>query len=140
MPGLGGQEPCHGKTTGESERIGENTIIEVFVEGGRKRTGIDAVAWAKRAEKLGAGEILLTSMDRDGTEDGFELALTRLVSESVNIPVIASGGAGGLSSFADVFSRGAADAALAASVFHYGKYSVGEVKQYLLGLGVEVRE
>ena len=112
---------------------------EVFVKGGKEPTGINAVEWAKEAEKLGAGEILLTSMDKDGTKGGFDLELTKSISESVNIPVIASGGAGTLSSFFDIFKKGKADAALAASVFHYGTYSIMEIKNYLKNSGVEVR-
>lgn len=112
---------------------------EVFTYGGRKPTGIDAVWWAKRAEELGAGEILLTSMDRDGTVDGYELNLTRMVSEAVSIPVIASGGCGILEHFYEAFEVGRADATLAASVFHFNKYSISEVKEYLKGRGVVVR-
>lgn len=113
---------------------------DVYIKGGRKRTGLDAVSWARKAEELGAGEILLTSMDRDGTNDGFDLELTKTISSSLNIPVIASGGAGTLNSFADVFRHGSADAALAASVFHYGKYSIQDVKRYLSSKGVETRK
>ncbi|MDD5019022.1 MAG: imidazole glycerol phosphate synthase subunit HisF [Candidatus Omnitrophica bacterium] len=112
---------------------------EVVTHGGRKPTGLDAVAWARRAEKLGAGEILLTSMDFDGTKDGFDIALTRAVSDAVSIPVIASGGAGTKAHFFDVFGCGRADAALAASIFHYGEFTVGDVKKYLKKKGVEVR-
>ncbi len=112
---------------------------EVFTYGGRKSTGLDAVSWAKRVEALGAGEILLTSIDRDGTVDGYELELTRSVSESVSIPVIASGGCGTLEHFYEAFEIGKADAALAASVFHFGKYSISEVKNYLKERGVLVR-
>ncbi|MCD6511841.1 MAG: imidazole glycerol phosphate synthase subunit HisF [Thaumarchaeota archaeon] len=112
---------------------------EVFTYGGRKPTGLDAVSWAKRVEALGAGEILLTSIDRDGTVDGYELELTRSVSESVSIPVIASGGCGTLEHFYEAFEIGKADAALAASVFHFGKYSISEVKNYLKERGVLVR-
>jgi cyclase len=112
---------------------------EVVTHGGRTPTGLDAVAWAKRAEKLGAGEILLTSMDYDGTKDGYDIALTSAVSRSVRIPVIASGGAGRKEHFADVFRRGHADAALAASVFHYGTYKVQDVKKYLRLKKVHVR-
>lgn len=112
---------------------------EVYTHGGRTPTGMDAIEWAMRAEKLGAGEILLTSMDADGTKDGFDLELTRLVSESVNIPVIASGGAGTKQHFLDVLTAGKADAALAASVFHYGMIGIPELKEYLCANGVEVR-
>ncbi len=113
--------------------------FEVFTYGGRKPTGIDAVDWAMRSEKLGAGEFLLTSMDCDGTENGFDLDLTRAVSERVNVPVIASGGAGKPEHFLEAFVEGKADAALAASVFHYNKYPVPVVKDYLRKRGVTIR-
>ena len=109
---------------------------EVFTYGGRKATGIDAVEWAQRAESYGAGEILLTSMDGDGTKDGYDLELTRTISRAVTIPVIASGGAG---TFEQAFSRGEADAALAASVFHYKEFTIRETKEYLKKKGIEVR-
>ena len=112
---------------------------EVFTHGGRRPTGRDVIEWAKQAQKLGAGEILLTSMDADGTKNGFDLPLTRAVSAAVNIPVIASGGAGLLEHFYQVFNEGGADAALAASVFHYGEISIPEVKSYLLQKKVNVR-
>ncbi|MGH9941719.1 MAG: imidazole glycerol phosphate synthase subunit HisF [Pyrinomonadaceae bacterium] len=112
---------------------------EVFTHGGRRGTGWDAVEWAARAERLGAGEILLTSMDRDGTRDGYDIGLTRAVSDAVRIPVIASGGAGALEHFYDALNAGGASAALAASLFHFGHYKVGEVKDYLRGRGVVVR-
>lgn len=112
---------------------------EVFVKGGRQATGLDAIEWAKKVQELGAGEILLTSMDKDGTKEGYDLELTRKISESVNIPVIASGGAGTLGSIAKVLKDGKADAALAASIFHYKKYSIKQVKQYLRKNNVEVR-
>jgi cyclase len=112
---------------------------EVYIHGGRTPTGLDAVSWAKKAARLGAGEILLTSMDYDGTKDGYDLELTRAVSGSVDIPVIASGGAGSLKHFYDVFASAGADAALAASVFHYREFTVGEVKKYLAKKGVKVR-
>ena len=112
---------------------------EVFTHGGRKPTGIDAVAWAKRAERLGAGEILLTSMDYDGTKEGYDIELTRRISESVRIPVIASGGAGTLEHLYDALTEGKADAVLAASIFHFRTYSVGEAKNYLKKKGVNVR-
>lgn len=112
---------------------------EVYTNGGRTPTGKDAVAWAREAESLGAGEILLTSMDYDGTKDGYDIALTRAVCGAVNIPVIASGGAGRLEDFYHVFAETNADAALAASLFHYGELTVGDVKQYLKERGVEVR-
>ena len=112
---------------------------EVFVNGGRINTELDAVAWAVEAERLGAGEILLTSMDRDGTKDGFDLPLTAAVTRSVNIPVIASGGAGELDHFAEAVVEADADAVLAASVFHFGTYTVREVKEAMARAGVPVR-
>jgi cyclase len=112
---------------------------EVLVHGGRTATGLDAVEWAHRAATLGAGEILLTSMDADGTQDGYDLALTGAVAAAVDIPVIASGGAGKLEHFAQVLTEGGADAALAASLFHYRQLSVSQVKQYLRDLGILVR-
>jgi cyclase len=112
---------------------------ELYVHGGRTPTGKDAVAWAVEGEKLGAGEILLTSMDRDGTKAGYDLELTRGIAEAVNIPVIASGGVGTLEHFYDGLTAGKADAALAASVFHYGELSVAQVKSYLRERGVAVR-
>lgn len=112
---------------------------EVFTHGGRNGTGIRALEWVKRIEELGAGEILLTSMDADGTKDGFDLKLTRAVSETVSIPVIASGGAGKKEHFYDVFGEGKADAGLAATIFHYKEMTIGEVKQDLRSRGVEVR-
>ncbi len=113
--------------------------LEVLIKGGEESTGLDLVKWAKRVEKLGAGEILLTSKDADGTKAGYDIELTRLVSESVNIPVIASGGAGRLEHFYEVLTEGKADAVLAASIFHYGDYKIKEVKDYLLGKGISVR-
>ena len=112
---------------------------EVYVHGGKTATGLDAVAWAKQAVRRGAGEILLTSMDRDGTRDGYDLALTQAVSESVPVPVIASGGAGGLGDLADAFLKGKADAALAASIFHFVQYTVPQAKRYLARRGIPVR-
>jgi len=112
---------------------------QVFTYGGRKATGLDALEWAKQVENFGAGEILLTSMDRDGTKDGYDLELTRAVSEAVEIPVIASGGAGSPEHFYQAFTTGGADAALAASIFHYKEFSIREVKYYLKERGVEVR-
>jgi len=112
---------------------------EVYVAGGRTPTGRDAMAWLKEAEALGAGEILLTSMAHDGTKNGFALALTRRVAEAVNIPVIASGGAGEMGHFADVFRDGKADAALAASVFHFGEISIPELKNYLKSQNLPIR-
>ena len=115
------------------------THYEVYVSGGRIPTGLDAIAWAREVEQRGAGEILLTSMDRDGTKDGYELRLTRAISDAVSIPVIASGGAGTLDHFRAALTDGSADAALAASLFHYQQISVGDVKQYLHAHGVPVR-
>jgi len=112
---------------------------EVYTHGGRKPKGIDAVKWAAYMEELGAGEILLTSMDRDGTKDGFDLALTRAVSEAVNIPVIASGGVGTLEHMHEGIVKGKADAVLAASIFHYREYTIKETKDYLASKGVPVR-
>jgi len=112
---------------------------EVFVNGGRTPTGIDALAWAEKAARLGAGEILLTSMDFDGTKNGYDLELTRAITEKVNVPVIASGGAGALEDFYNVFVQAGADAALAASLFHYQEFSVKQVKSYLRERGVAVR-
>lgn len=112
---------------------------EVYINGGRKATGLDVVEWIKKGVSLGAGEILLTSMDADGTNAGYDLALTRAVSEAVNVPVIASGGAGTLEHFYEVLTLGKADAVLAASVFHYGKFTIRQVKEYLRQRGVEVR-
>ena len=136
-----------------SRRVGSQCIVvaidarkrpddgwEVFTHGGRTPTGLDAVEWAKRVEELGAGEILLTSMDRDGTQDGYDVELTRAIATSVSIPVIASGGAGTLEHFFDALTYGRADAALAASLFHYRKLSIREVKEYLKNRGVPVRE
>ena len=121
----------------DAKRKGNNW--EVYIEGGRKTTGLDAIKWAKKAEMLGAGEILLTSMDKDGTKEGYDLSLTKKASESVNIPVIASGGPNNLKSILEVFRNGKADAALAASIFHYGKFSIKDVKKYLSKNGIEVR-
>ncbi len=112
---------------------------EVFTHGGRKPTGLDAIEWAKLMQKMGAGEILLTSMDRDGTRSGFDLALTRGVSDAVQIPVIASGGVGSLDDLADGVTEGGADAVLAASIFHFGQHTVGEAKQRMAARGVEIR-
>lgn len=135
-----------------AERFGSQCIVvaidakavgpgrwEVFTHGGRQPTGIDALEWARRMDGYGAGEILLTSMDRDGTRLGFDLALTRAVSEAVRVPVIASGGVGSLAHLADGVLLGKADAVLAASIFHFGEHTVGEAKRFLQVRGIEVR-
>jgi cyclase len=135
-----------------TDRVGNQCIVvaidakrretggwEVYTYGGRRPTGIDAVEWALEAQELGAGEILLTSMDCDGTRDGYDVELTRTVSDAVTIPVIASGGAGNLQHLCDVLEEGKADAVLAASIFHYGEYTIREAKEYLRDRGIEVR-
>jgi cyclase len=134
-----------------AERFGSQCIVvaidakrrgpghEVFTHGGRRPTGRDAVAWAREAADLGAGEILLTSMDRDGTRDGYDLALTAAVADAVPVPVIASGGAGTLAHLHDGLTAGRADAALAASIFHFGEFTIADVKTYLRDRGVPVR-
>lgn len=122
----------------DARRCGDKSW-EVYVEGGRRPTGIDAVEWAKRGVALGAGEILLTSMDADGTKNGYDIPLTRAVSSAVKVPVIASGGAGSLEDFYEVLADGGADAVLAASVFHYKTFTINEVKAYLRNKGIEVR-
>ncbi|HEB76981.1 MAG TPA: imidazole glycerol phosphate synthase subunit HisF, partial [Methylothermaceae bacterium] len=121
----------------DAKRVGDHW--EIFTHGGRKPTGIDAVDWAGKMEALGAGEILLTSMDRDGTKEGFDIPLTRAVSERVRIPVIASGGVGNLEHLAEGILEGKADAVLAASIFHFSEYTIQEAKQYLASRGIEVR-
>lgn len=134
-----------------AERFGSQCIVvaidaqwsgdfyEVYTHGGRKKTGLDAVAWAQRVIELGAGEILLTSMDKDGTKEGYELRLTAMVSEAVAVPLIASGGAGNLSHLYEAIAVGKADAVLAASIFHYGTHSIREAKAYLAKMGIPVR-
>jgi len=121
------------------QRALPTTHWEVFTHGGRKPTGRDAVEWARQVEALGAGEILLTSMDADGTKAGYDVALTRAISEAVHIPVIASGGAGSLDHMAEVLIDGKADAVLAASIFHFGEYQVADVKEFLKNKGICVR-
>jgi cyclase len=123
----------------DAKRCPDNPHWQVFTHGGRRGTGRDVLEWAREAEGRGAGEILLTSMDRDGTAAGFDCELTRTVSDSVGIPVIASGGAGGAEHFVEVFRSGHADAALAASIFHYGLRDLGELKQSLSSAGIAVR-
>ena len=118
---------------------GEANRWEIFTHGGRKPTGIDAVEWATKMADYGAGEILLTSMDKDGTKDGFDLGVTRAISDAVSIPVIASGGVGNLQHLVDGVNQGGADAVLAASIFHFGEYSVPEAKAFMQAKGVEVR-
>lgn len=112
---------------------------EVYINGGRIPTGLDAVEWACRVVRLGAGEILLTSMDRDGTQNGYDVPLTRAITQAVNVPVIASGGAGRLEHLREIIQEANADAVLAASIFHYGEYSITEAKEYLRSQGIEVR-
>ena len=112
---------------------------DVYSHGGRKNTGLDAVTWARKMAEYGAGEILLTSMDRDGTKSGFDLELTRAVSDAINVPVIASGGVGNLDHLADGVQQGGADAVLAASIFHYGEYTVQQAKQHMAARGIPVR-
>ncbi|OJZ19113.1 MAG: imidazole glycerol phosphate synthase subunit HisF [Thiobacillus sp. 65-29] len=121
----------------DSKRVGDRW--EVFTHGGRKATGLDAIEWAKQMEGLGAGELLLTSMDRDGTKSGFDLALTRAISDAVGIPIIASGGVGTLQHLVDGVKEGHADAVLAASIFHFGEYGIREAKEYMQQHGIEVR-
>ena len=123
----------------DARRTEDPNKWEVYINGGRTPTGMDVLEWIKKVEDLGAGEILLTSMDRDGTKDGFDLPLTRAVAELVNIPVIASGGVGNLEHIADGLTEGKADAALAASIFHFGEYTIKETKEYLQERGVRVR-
>ncbi len=118
---------------------GEPPKWEIFTHGGRKPTGLDAVEWARKMVEYGAGEILLTSMDRDGTKIGFDLGLTRAISDVASVPVIASGGVGNLQHLVDGVVQGAADAVLAASIFHFAEYSIGEAKRYMADHGVEVR-
>lgn len=121
----------------DAKRTGEG--FEVYIDGGRTPTGHDAIAWARKVEALGAGEILLTSMDRDGTKDGYDIPLTKAICEAVNIPVIASGGAGKLDHLVEALVDGKADAVLAASIFHFGEYSIQEAKAYLAERGITVR-
>lgn len=122
----------------DAKQVGDDHW-EVFTHGGRKPTGINAVSWARKMVEYGAGEILLTSMDRDGTKNGFDIGLTRTISEAVTVPVIASGGVGNVEHLVDGVKLGKADAVLAASIFHFGEYTVGEVKQCMAKAGIEVR-
>jgi cyclase len=121
----------------DAKQVGDHW--EIFTHGGRKPTGLDAVAWAKKMVDFGAGEILLTSMDRDGTRVGFDLAVTRAISEAVAVPVIASGGVGNLQHLADGINQGKADAVLAASIFHFAEHTIKEAKEHMAGQGIEVR-
>lgn len=123
----------------DAKHVGPGDKFEVYINGGRVATGIDAVRWAQEVEGRGAGEILLTSMDRDGTQDGYDLPLTRAITRAVNIPVIASGGAGALEHFAEVVVEADADAVLAASLFHYGQLTVRQVKEYMAAEGIPMR-
>ena len=124
----------------DAKRVGDDPARwEIFTHGGRKGTGIDVVEWAERMTGYGAGEVLLTSMDRDGTKDGFDLALTRAVSDAVDVPVIASGGVGNLQHLVDGVLEGGADAVLAASIFHFGEYTIAQAKEYMASKGIEVR-
>ncbi len=123
-----------------SSVVGHQSSWEVYTHGGRTPTGRDVIEWAREVESRGAGEILLTSMDRDGTKDGYDIALTRAVADAVSIPVIASGGAGRIEHFAEALTEGHADAALAASLFHFGELSVAQVKEYLASRGIAVRK
>ena len=113
---------------------------EIVIEGGRRRMGLDAIEWAKRGEELGAGELVINSIDADGTKEGYELKLTRMISEAVSIPVIASGGGGTPEHLYDVLTEGKADAALVASMLHYDEYSIDEIKEYLIGRGIKIRK
>ena len=134
----GGAPPSDGVDRGaNAEQAGGGW--EVFTHGGRRPTGLDAVAWARKMQQLGAGEILLTSMDRDGTRVGFDLALTRAVADAVEVPVIASGGVGNLAHLAEGIIEGGADAVLAASIFHFGEYTVRQAKEYMASRGIEMR-
>jgi cyclase len=122
----------------DAKSVGPNRF-EVFTHGGRNATGLDAVAWARRMVEYGAGEILLTSMDRDGTKSGFDLPLTRAISDAVSVPVIASGGVGALDHFAEGVTEGGASAVLAASVFHFGQFRISDAKERMAAAGIPVR-
>lgn len=140
-PGAGAKrvDPNADAKDADTGQAGIEPRWEVYTHGGRKPTGLDVVAWARKLQALGAGEILLTSMDRDGTKSGFDLALTRAVAEAVDVPVIASGGVGNLDHLAAGILEGRADAVLAASIFHYGEYSVRQAKELMRSMGIEVR-
>jgi imidazole glycerol-phosphate synthase subunit HisF len=127
------------RVTSQGPETGSREIWEVHINGGRVSTGLEAVAWAKKVEELGAGEIVLTSMDCDGTKDGYDLEITRAVSEAVSIPVVASGGAGKPEHLADAILLGKADAALAASIFHFGEYTIRQTKEVMAARGIPVR-
>jgi imidazole glycerol-phosphate synthase subunit HisF len=137
--GASNQEPKGKYPSLDSRPLAPDSWFEVHINGGRVPTGLEAVAWARRVEELGAGEIVLTSMDCDGTKDGYDLEITRAVSEAVSIPVVASGGAGKPEHLADAVLLGKADAALAASIFHFGEYSIHQTKQVMAGRGIPVR-
>ncbi|MGD4317695.1 HisA/HisF-related TIM barrel protein, partial [Xanthomonas citri pv. citri] len=122
----------------DAKKVGDNQW-EIFTHGGRKATGIDAVAWAVKMAGFGAGELLVTSMDSDGTKNGYDIALMKRITDSVNVPVIASGGVGNLQHLADGVLQGGVDAVLAASIFHFGEYTVGEAKQFMAQQGIEMR-
>lgn len=122
----------------DAKKVGDNQW-EIFTHGGRKATGIDAVAWAVKMANFGAGELLVTSMDSDGTKNGYDIALMKRITDSVNVPVIASGGVGNLQHLADGVLQGGVDAVLAASIFHFGEYTVGEAKQFMAQQGIEMR-
>jgi cyclase len=128
-----------GRGEGEVDPVSLSQQWEVYTRGGRTAAGLDAVDWARRAEQLGAGEILLTSMDRDGTRDGYDIDLTRTMSEAVSIPVIASGGAGSLEHLYQALKEGKASAVLAASIFHFGEFTIGQAKEYLRARGLPMR-
>jgi len=138
-PGVRSQEPEGKRRAPGPWPLAPDSWFEVHINGGRVPTGLEAVAWARRVEELGAGEIVLTSMDCDGTKDGYDLEITRAVSEAVSIPVVASGGAGRPEHLADAILLGRADAALAASIFHFGEYTIRQTKEIMAARGIPVR-